>query len=96
MKETCNLRYGEVLKMIRIVKDSTINDLAEKIGVCGTYISEIETYKRNPSFAMLEKYAEGCGISISTIIKLGEMFEQRVCDNTKTRRKLNFFWFIIN
>lgn len=49
------MRFGEVLKNIRIEKNDSLRKLADKIGVAFTYIDQIEKGKKTASKAFFEK-----------------------------------------
>lgn len=67
---------GNVLKLIRIAQEMSTKDLADKMDVSSTYISEVEANNKRPSLEMLSKYSEALGISRSTILYFDEEGEK--------------------
>lgn len=65
---------NNVLRLIRIACDMTIQEMAEAIGFSYSYISEIERGKKNPSDNCLEKYSEVSGMDTRTIKLFGELY----------------------
>lgn len=63
---------GYVLKLLRIANNMSVKELAEKMGVSSTYITEVEASNRNPSLNTLTKYSEALGVSKSTILYFDE------------------------
>ena len=67
---------GNVLKLLRIAKEMSTKDLAEKMNVSSTYISEVESNNKNPSLEMLTKYSEALEVKKSTILYFDEVGEK--------------------
>ena len=67
---------GNVLKLLRIAREMTTKDLATKMEVSSTYISEVEANNKTPSLEMLAKYSEALGVSKSTIVYFDEEGEK--------------------
>lgn len=67
---------GNVLRLLRIAKDMSIKDLATKMSVSSTYISEVEANNKNPSLDMLTKYSEALDVRRSTIMYFDEEGEK--------------------
>jgi Predicted transcriptional regulator len=63
---------GNVLKLLRIANEMSTKDLATKMGVSSTYISEVEGNNKNPSLDMLSKYSEALNVSKSAIMYFDE------------------------
>lgn len=63
---------NEALRLIRVFHDLKQVELAEKIGVSKSYISEIENKNKNPSLDILQKYSEVFNIPISAIMFFAE------------------------
>lgn len=49
---------GEALRLLRVYHDLKAGELATKLGISPSYLSEIEREKKTPSLALIEKYAE--------------------------------------
>ena len=67
---------GNVLKLLRIAKEMSTKELAEKMNVSSTYISEVESNNKNPSLEMLTKYSEALEVKKSTILYFDEVGEK--------------------
>lgn len=67
---------GNVLKLLRIAREMNTKELATKMEVSSTYISEVEANNKTPSLEMLAKYSEALGVSKSTIIYFDEEGEK--------------------
>lgn len=67
---------GSVLKLLRIANNMTVKDLADKMEVSSTYITEVEANNKNPSLNTLTKYSEALGVSKSTILYFDEEGEE--------------------
>lgn len=63
---------GSVLKLLRIANNLAVKDLATKMEVSSTYITEVEANNKNPSLNTLTKYSEALGVSKSTILYFEE------------------------
>ena len=65
---------GEALKLIRTIKGYKAKDIAEKMDISSSYLSQIETGAKKPTFEFLEKYAEAVGERPSTILFFDEEY----------------------
>lgn len=65
---------NNVLRLIRIACDMTIQEIADATRFSYSYISEIERGKKNPSDNCLEKYSEVSGMDTRTIKLFGELY----------------------
>ena len=66
----------DISKRIRSIREEygyTLKDLYKLSGVSVSYISEIELGKKNPTYDILEKLANGFGISITKLIGKDEV-----------------------
>lgn len=68
---------GYVLRLVRIARDMSTKDLAQKMGVSPTYVSEVETNKKSPSLEMLSKFSSALGVSRSAILFFDEEGEKQ-------------------
>ena len=64
--------FGILLKDVRKSKSISQEKLAEKTGLDRTFISLIETGKRNPTLTSICKLSQGLGIKVSELLKLYE------------------------
>lgn len=60
---------AERLRYFREEAGMSQGDLQQKSGICRTWISSIETGKRNPSIYILYKLVYGMGISFETFFR---------------------------
>ncbi|MDK1716394.1 helix-turn-helix domain-containing protein [Dellaglioa algida] len=59
---------GERIKKLRKDRGLTQSELAKEIGISRSYMSEIESDKRNMSIKTLTKIATGLDISLSFLL----------------------------
>ena len=60
---------GMKIRVARVTKQLTINELARRVDVTPQYISDIERGRaKNPSIALLRRIAKELDISISQLI----------------------------
>ena len=62
-------RFGENLKRIRLKKDMSQTDLAEKIRADKGYVSLLENGKKNPTILTVEKVARALDTTIDQLTK---------------------------
>ena len=62
-------KLGPNLKRIRTKKKMSQGDIARAIEVHRAYVSGIETGKRNPTLATIEKLANALGVTASELLK---------------------------
>lgn len=58
---------NEVLKLLRIAKGYSINEVAEKLGKSQSFISKIENDVKKPSKELLEGYSKLFNIKTSSL-----------------------------
>lgn len=63
---------GDALRLIRNFHEMSQAELAKKLGVSNTYISEIERGNREPSLTVIEKYSDYFNIPASSILFFSE------------------------
>jgi transcriptional regulator with XRE-family HTH domain len=74
---------GEALRLIRVFHDLKQFELAEKLGISKSHVSEIESGLKSPSFDLMEKYSLVFKIPISAIVFFAEELP-----NAKTGEKI--------
>lgn len=74
---------NEALRLIRVFHDLKQVELAERIGVSKSHISEIEKGNKSPSLDLVQKYAETFKMPVSSI-----MFFAEELPTAKTGRKV--------
>lgn len=67
-KETAPL--NEILRLLRIAQDISAKEVAEKMGVRSSYVTDVERGDRTPSLKTLDKYCCALGISAEILFKL--------------------------
>ena len=70
-------RIIEQFKVLRLERDMSHEDLAQKSGVTRPAISHIEGGKRKPSLLMSLKLAQALGKELSEILREAEAYEKR-------------------
>ena len=59
---------GEALRLIRTIKGYKAKEIAEKLGISPSYLSQIETGQKKPSFELIENFAAVVGERPSSIL----------------------------
>jgi len=62
-------KLGQNLKRIRAKKGMSQGDISRALDVHRAYVSGIETGKRNPTLATIQKLADALGVSVSELLK---------------------------
>ena len=66
---------GETLKLLRIFYGYKSVDMAKKLNISQSFLSEIENNKKNPTLDLLNQYSKILNIKVSTIVLLSESLE---------------------
>jgi transcriptional regulator with XRE-family HTH domain len=74
---------SEALRLLRVFHDMKQGDLAERLELSKSYISEIENGNRTPSLEVIEKYADIFSVPVSSIMFFSEQLGAR--DGDKLR-----------
>ena len=69
MKSEILLKYGQVVRKIRLEKGISQETLADLSGLHRTYMSDVELGKRNVSLENIDRIAHSLEVSISEIFK---------------------------
>lgn len=69
---------GEALRLLRIFNGYKSAELAEKLGISQSYVSEIENNKKQPTMDILDKYAGVFEMKKSTLLLFAESLENDV------------------
>lgn len=72
------MRYGTILKRLRIERGITQNTLADKLNTSNSVISMIEREKQEITVAFLERYAEALGTTALSVIQESYMLEGKL------------------
>ncbi|OOP74114.1 helix-turn-helix transcriptional regulator [Clostridium beijerinckii] len=67
---------NESLRLLRVFHDLKAIDLAKKLSISQSYLSEIENGKKKPSLELIEKYSVVFKIKPSTILFFSEEIEE--------------------
>lgn len=60
-------RFGKSVRQARLKAGLTQEDLADKSGLDRSYLGGVERGERNPTLTVIEKIAEGLGVSIAEL-----------------------------
>ena len=63
---------GDALRLIRVFHDVKQNELAERLQISKSYLSEIESKKKAPSIDLIERYSREFAIPVSSIMFFAE------------------------
>lgn len=66
---------NEALRLVRVYHDLSQADVAERVGLSKSYVSEIESGEKNVSLAVLEKYSTAFDIPMSSLMLFAEHVE---------------------
>lgn len=67
---------SEALRLLRVYHDMKQKDLARKLGLSNSHISEIEGGNKTPSLEVIEKYAVFFKIPVSSIMFFSEQISE--------------------
>lgn len=83
MKDEMGLDVN-VLRLFRIAKDMSVKELADKMGVRQSFISDIEHGTRNATLQTYQRYSKALNIPLSTIM----FFDEKKMEKGNNYRKL--------
>lgn len=63
---------SEALRLIRVFHDVNQTELARRLGISKSYLSEIESGKKQPRMELIERYSSEFGIPSSSIMFFAE------------------------
>lgn len=69
---------GEALRLLRIFNGYKSAEIAEKLDISQSYVSEIENNKKQPTIEILDRYANLFGIKKSTLLLFAESLESDI------------------
>ncbi len=75
---------NRALKLLRTYHQLTQVELAKRLGISNSYLSEIETGGKTPGIDLLEKYAELFKMPVSSIL----LFSEKMDAPEKTSEKI--------
>ncbi|WP_082078333.1 MULTISPECIES: helix-turn-helix transcriptional regulator [Pseudomonadaceae] len=65
----------QALRLIRTYHDLSQKELADELSVSNSFLSEIESGKKQPSLELLGKYSERFNVPLSSILFFSESLE---------------------
>lgn len=63
---------GEALRLIRVYHDLKQKQVAERLDISTSYLSEIEKGHKMPSLELVQRYSDAFGIPVSSIMFFAE------------------------
>lgn len=72
---------NEALRLIRVFHDMKSVELAKKLNISNSYLSEIEKGKKQPPFDLINKYSALFEINASAILLFSERIEDKNLKN---------------
>jgi len=76
---------NQALRTMRIFHDMTQKELAERLEISKSHLSEIETGKKVPTLSLLDRYAEVFQIPTSSILFFSENLDEESPQLEKSR-----------
>ena len=77
---------GEALRLLRIFNGYKSAELAKKLELSQSYVSELENGKKQPTMEVLDKYAKVFEMKRSTLMLFAESLEGEEIKNDKKQR----------
>ena len=77
---------GEALRLLRIFNVYKSAELAKKLELSQSYVSELENGKKQPTMEVLDKYAKVFEMKKSTLMLFAESLEGEEIKNDKKQR----------
>jgi len=68
MASSINVRFGAIVRKVRLSKGVSQERLAELAGLHRTYISSVERGERNVTLQTVEKLAKALGVSMAKLM----------------------------
>jgi len=62
-------KLGNNMKRIRLAKQMSQGDICRKLGVDRSYISNVESGKKNPTLSTITKLAKALGVLVGELLK---------------------------
>lgn len=77
MKAHKSTNFGQAVRDARTAKGLTQEELASRSGIDRSYIGGVERGERNPTLSVIEKIAEGLGVSIPELFSYQKAVDPR-------------------
>jgi transcriptional regulator with XRE-family HTH domain len=71
------MMISEALRLIRVFHDLKQGDLAERLELSKSFVSELENGHKTPSVEVIQKYAKEFGIPPSSILFFAEQLDKK-------------------
>jgi transcriptional regulator with XRE-family HTH domain len=81
------VEFGARLKRIRMTQGISVREFARRVGVSGSYISQLESNECRPSYSVLKRIAEQLGTTVSVLTE-DNLPEEWVVVKSNARRRL--------
>jgi len=76
---------NNALRLIRVYHDMNQNDAAERVGLSKSYVSELEKGHKKVTLEVLEKYAKGFNLPVSSLMLFAERSDDsKFVDRTRS------------
>ncbi len=79
---------GETLRLLRIFFGYKSVEMAKKLNISQSFLSEIENDKKKPTLDLLQQYSKVLNIKVSTIILLAESLDKDKKSNKDLKHNL--------
>ena len=83
------MKIGHSLKLCRSAKKLSLESLAERAGLSQSYISMIESGKREPTISSIEKLAKALGVPTPIILFLAAEKDELTGLDAETSHRLS-------
>ncbi|MBL7119110.1 MAG: helix-turn-helix transcriptional regulator [Dehalococcoidia bacterium] len=67
---------GDYLRDLRNKRRLSLREVGEKVGVSGSYLSQIETSERHPSAEILRKLAPAYGVPVRDLLEVAGFLDE--------------------
>ena len=74
----------EALRLVRVFHDLNQTTLAERLQISKSYLSEIESGKKQVTLELLQKYADTFGMPLSSLFFFAEQVEGGTREKVRT------------
>lgn len=74
----------EALRLVRVFHDMSQTALAERLQISKSYLSEIESGKKQVTLELLQKYADTFGMPLSSLLFFTEQVEGGARERVRT------------
>ncbi|HHY75478.1 MAG TPA: helix-turn-helix domain-containing protein [Firmicutes bacterium] len=81
------MEFGARLRRIRMTQGISVREFARRVGVSGSYISQLESNECKPSYSVLKRIAEELGTTVSVLTE-DRLPEEWVVVKASARRRL--------